>query len=1583
MSSVNPAKSNLIDYASKIKGPIESVDFERFLPSRECPFPQNRVRACMTLGPFILETDGAFETEYLYERSKTLDCDYLAGTGGEAAMVPFIGKKEKNDYYGADYLKWMSGHGRPPGNDYFFVTEQRNCVYYAAAYVNCKQESDAVICYENSGSLLYLNGELVDSQPYGRTKGLPTTGYQAAVTFREGMNLVIFKIRVGYIADGFDFGMTNCAVYPVAARSGELGFAFPDRTGAYLGTKDAPRQVFPLFFGAFGGDTESGTLRYTANGFSDEVTVPALKKGKCQLARLSVPVGEKSETVEIQASLNGEKASFFVETTPYNGFEGTEYMSSDFHFDTTYHQEQRTYALGAIHITSMMVEQLMKDPMFRATLSEVDYLHPYYAIYPEHRKALKEAFETGRAESDCFYNQPNDLTSSGEGFVRNLVYGQLYHRDVLGRISPVYAPGDVFGHCNQMSQICKKGGVSVLHWDKRIIGMDAAIHQFSPDGTSLINDRSLGRENSERLGIKHCWESSSMVDGMPAYPQDIDTSWQKETVTNVHHAVISDFDLAVMEDDREATERDGISKLDFSSRDITQHHSGVLLTRTDFKQANRLCENLLITAEKFSAIAAMYGAEYPEKALDKAWRQLLCAQHHDSVTGTNNEISFVDLMIEYREAVELAVTAVNSAAAFLASGVKLEKGDVPVFVFNPHPWERKENCEVALPAYADGGYALFDDKGREYGIQVTEKADGAVKAVFTPKAPAMGYAAYLLKKSEKVNGIELSDGNVIENEFYKITVDENFGGGIVSIYDKKAKREVVQNGVDGPANRIAVLREVADREETQHEIYTTGQKLFSSDFTAKVKCEKSPLYQKLIIDVKLDIIADARQEITLYKGVQRIDMKTSVEDYQFRDDLFTLTFPVNVKGGKTVYDDRYAPHIAGKSKNKLSFQTHQHVSYAHSRIIPANQWMELGKSVTVDLKNGRRAAGRFNIGMTALIRPDDKALKLAANDLLLALTKKAIPVTLFPDTEQRGHVKVIHFNEDLTNTDTRFVLSVEGVKNLYEGKLLADATQAQRDKFVDSLAKNDAAILYTIDKDNLFKKPIDVIFIKAASIEKLNEVIADIAEQLSQSAALDIAADAVCANAGEIDDYGVALINTGTISCSVEGDSMLNMMLFHTADFYGNMGKVTGGEQMIPEQKTHVFTYALYPHEGDFREANVYRKALEFNDPLFALSAVKAAENQILPLKKSFMKCDGDFVVTAFKAGGYPMAQMKADDGTMAERGFVLRGFEPNGVTGRTRVTLAFDVTGVQNVDLLEENAAPVRHSQNGFALTADAHAIETFKLDVSGVEQIGKAGQCVTKEPVEPTYVRTWEHDLGTMPMGYLAVAGVICKKLEKLDDVTYKFTLSLTNNHPDARITGEMKLLLPDGFTADRTVFPYDVEENGLLLETVTVKKPDADAKGVMRLHYEDDGQLFEDIYEFGYFNPDITLEIRGNQVAATVVNHTGAGLNGELSLATPFETWACDGFNTCANMDISPRTLKIEVADGERREYVFDVSDRPDGLLHAYWAAVKLMVNGRIHFAYDCVKGMPHNQSTRTYWDPEVRDKSGSLEMLLKMN
>lgn len=92
--------------------------------------------------------------------------------GGEKNAMPELGASVKNIYYGEETKKWERGIIKcdtlrfdPEGiacAPALYATEQRNAVYYAAFYIECQKDGKAIISYANSGSSLYLNGELVD-----------------------------------------------------------------------------------------------------------------------------------------------------------------------------------------------------------------------------------------------------------------------------------------------------------------------------------------------------------------------------------------------------------------------------------------------------------------------------------------------------------------------------------------------------------------------------------------------------------------------------------------------------------------------------------------------------------------------------------------------------------------------------------------------------------------------------------------------------------------------------------------------------------------------------------------------------------------------------------------------------------------------------------------------------------------------------------------------------------------------------------------------------------------------------------------------------------------------------------------------------------------------------------------------------------------------------------------------------------------------------------------------------------------------------------------------------------------------------
>ncbi|MBQ1223246.1 MAG: hypothetical protein IIX84_03075, partial [Oscillospiraceae bacterium] len=1116
---------------------------------------------------------------------------------------------------------------------------------------------------------------------------------------------------------------TNCSIYPVAADNGALALTHPTKTAVFVETDLGDRQIFPCFVAAYD-DAEDAKLTVDGNRVYD---LGSMKKGECRLVRSELPpLGEKISVPVCLCAKNCGTAlgEFTAITDPVPKMRGEELVTTSFHFDTTYHQEQRVYAMGAIYITREILKEMRRDKNFKAIISEIDYLHPYYSIAFSDREFLRQMFSQGNTEADCFYNQPSEMTSSGEGIVRNLVYGQLYHRDVMGRICDVYSPGDVFGHFNQLSQLSAKGGCGGVYWGKHVLGFWPSFRHVSPDGTSLNHRRGdITRDDAANFGLSFCGYGGGAVDYVPGYPVDGDLSWMESTTPKARFALPSDIRRATDRDEADYLSRGERSPFEITSRDMSLYHAGVALTRAEMKQANRLAENLLITAEKLSVMAAMNGAEYPEKALDKAWRQILCGQHHDSITGTNNEVSFVDLMLEYREAVELASDICDRASRYIASRVCVENGRRAVVLFNPHTWDRTEHTVFTLKNPTPlGNIKLTSALGKDVPCEVIIRTEdgGEFEAEILARAtvPACGYTVcYVEEDGLAADPPKTDSGTVIENEFYRIEVDPDRGGGIVSLYDKENNREIIKQDGDGPANRLVALKETHDRMETQHEFYTTGHKLLSDWESADVERTVGQEFSKLTVSYDLGNVVHVTQEITLNKGERRIDFKTRLDDYRDEDDLFTLTFPVDIKGAKPVFDDRFAPQVRTTSRRALSFRTHQMCMASHCAVYSANQWMDYGPSVGFELCDGEKC-GSVQLGMTQLIRSADKDLRDIADELLMALTKKAIPVTPFPDrTQTVAGSQIAHFNDDLTS-DTRFVLSVCGVENLYEEAL----AQRYPDAFarLAQCAVSGVAVGYFKDTENDWKKPIDVIFVKASDFEALEKWVGSLADELSLGRKLSL--DAVFGDIPDkTDDYGVGIINTGNIACSVEKGDMLNLMLFHTAEFYGNIGRTNCGKKLVPEHKSHVFTYSLLPHAGSYREAELFCRALEKNDPIFAVADVERAKDADLPLSYSMLKTEGNIVVTSVKAGGYPMASMKGDFGNLEMRGIAVRFFEADGMCGEAKLKLGFAAQKALITNLLEEDGKAAEVKENGISIPVTPHTIETLVVYPENVK-VGNA---------------------------------------------------------------------------------------------------------------------------------------------------------------------------------------------------------------------------------------------------------------------
>jgi alpha-mannosidase len=133
------------------------------------------------------------------------------------------------------------------------------------------------------------------------------------------------------------------------------------------------------------------------------------------------------------------------------------------------------------------------------------------------------------------------------------------------------------------------------------------------------------------------------------------------------------------------------------------------------------------------------------------------------------------------------------------------------------------------------------------------------------------------------------------------------------------------------------------------------------------------------------------------------------------------------------------------------------------------------------------------------------------------------------------------------------------------------------------------------------------------------------------------------------------------------------------------------------EMKPYTFEYAVQPHEGDWRQAEMYKQAEEFHH---LPTAVPADAKGNLPSEYSFLKISPhNLILSALK---------KAED----SEAVILRFFETKGEATQAEVELFKPIKRLTLVDLLEREQSKLPFKGNRFSLGVKPFEIVTLKLE-------------------------------------------------------------------------------------------------------------------------------------------------------------------------------------------------------------------------------------------------------------------------------
>jgi alpha-mannosidase len=1370
-----------------------------------------------------------------------------------------------------------------------------------------------------------------------------------------------------------------------------------ESTELFVGPPDVPLQLVRV---TVCGSTEPTLVRVDGAGLSGE----ALARSGDDVIEVPVVVEHPVVGQRRAAQVHGPGGTTpFAFTVAEPGW--TMFMISHFHYDPVWWNTQGAYTSiwrqdppgrcrNGFELVHAHLEMARREAEYKFVLAEVDYLKPYWDTYPEDRADLRRLLTEGRVEiMGGTYNEPNTNLTSPETTIRNLVHGMGFQCDVLGGNPATAWQLDVFGHDPQFPGMAADAGLTSSSWARGphhqwgpmhseggVAGMQfcSEFEWIAPSGRGLLThympahygagwgmDDAASLAEAEQSTYRMFAELKKVaLTRNVLLPVGTDYTPPNKWVTELHRdwgsrytwprfvcALPSEFFAAVR------AELDSRALVPSpQTRDMNPIYTGKDVSYIDTKQANRAAENAVLDAEKFAVFAGLLaGADYPQAALAKAWVQLIYGAHHDAITGSESDQVYLDLLTGWRDAWELGRAARDNSLALLSSAV-----DGDVVVWNPLAHNRTDVVTVRL----DTGARILDADGVEVPSHVEN--DGRSVSWLAHDVPSLGWRAYRVAAGDTSATWKPLRGKQIANEHYRLVVDPARGGGVSSLLHDG--RELIAEGRVG--NELAVYAEYPAHPtggEGPWHLLPKGPVVSSSESSAEVRAYRSPLGERLVVSGRIGELLSYTQTLTLWRGVDRVDCATTIDDFADADQLLRLRWPCPVQGAMPVSEVGDA--VVGRGFALLhqphsGSQSVDTASHPWTLDNPAYGWFGLSSAARVRVGDGVRA-----VSVAEVVAPTEPMGGLLARDLVVALARAGVTATCSSaDKPRYGNLGV-----DSNLPDTRIALGGPG-QNAFTKAVLAAADPAYTNEIERQLAETGRARVWVPaaaplaagwipGADLRDSRALPVLVIASRDDADLGPAIASVADDLVDAEI--VVSQQAPSGLQRFEPFTVALLNRGVPSFAVETDGTLHTALMRSCTGWPSGIWIDEPRRTAPDGSnfqlqhwTHVFDYALVCGAGDWRHAGVPARSAEFSHPLLAVTAPERVGG--LPASGSLLQVDpaGAVQLGALKAAGNPLAHGSAhpvDPGRVAIRLVETRGGDTEVVVRSSMGT----VSELQPADLLERPRRRHLTSLHGYQICTALARLDLPRLfDGADTSLAPQAENC------QPLYARYWLHNRGPAPLGGLPVAVHLHPhRLTVAAGADVLLRLTAASDSCDAPLTGTVTLVCPPGWSASPAELPFTLRpgehlEADIVLTMRPQTKPGlypvraqlhvtgpADVPPTWRQVVEDvcvmslDGADDAGLLQLIDGPEDVELAAGASaRLAVTVGTEACADLSLEAHLISPWGTWEW----------IGPATVGAVLPARGTVELGFEVTPPAWVEPGQWWALIRVGCAGRLLYS-----------------------------------